>query len=300
MKVLLAHDASPGADEATALVAGTAWPAGSTIRVISAVEPMMVGLTAWGAGAGGYSENIDLQIKEYYEEQLAEAVRRLDAPDRSVESAVIRGRPATFIVDEARAFGADLVVVGSRGRGGVASLVLGSVSSEVVDHAPCPVLVARTASVAGVLFATDGSPSATAAQGLILDWPLFKGHPVTVVSVADVPQPLHTGIAPTMVAQAIEAYAEERKAAQAEHDRIANDSAAALRAGGLDASAVTRVGDAAAEVIAAAQDAGADLIILGSRGRTGLTRLLLGSVARNVLHGSTASVLVVREGTTHD
>ena len=56
-----------------------------------------------------------------------------------------------------------------------------------------------------------------------------------------------------------------------------------------------RDGDAAGEIIAAAEQRGADLIVLGSRGRTGLTRLLLGSVARNVLSGSTASVLVVRD-----
>ena len=53
----------------------------------------------------------------------------------------------------------------------------------------------------------------------------------------------------------------------------------------------------AGEIIAAAEKRGADLIVLGSRGRTGLTRLLLGSVARNVLSGSTASVLVVHEPT---
>jgi nucleotide-binding universal stress UspA family protein len=56
-----------------------------------------------------------------------------------------------------------------------------------------------------------------------------------------------------------------------------------------------RDGDAAGEIVAAAEQRQADLIVLGSRGRTGLTRLLLGSVARNVLSGSTASVLIVHE-----
>ena len=56
-----------------------------------------------------------------------------------------------------------------------------------------------------------------------------------------------------------------------------------------------RTGDAAAEILTAATEWQADLVVVGSRGQTGLTRILLGSVARNVVHGSTASVLVVHE-----
>src|SRR3990172_6753722 len=63
---------------------------------------------------------------------------------RSVQSAVIRGRAATAIVEEARRFGADLVIVGSRGHGALEEMLLGSVSAEGVDHAPCPVLEIRT------------------------------------------------------------------------------------------------------------------------------------------------------------
>ena len=60
------------------------------------------------------------------------------------------------------------------------------------------------------------------------------------------------------------------------------------------ADATLRVGDAAAEIIEEASSWGADLLVLGSRGLTGLSRLVLGSVARNVLQGSDRSVLVVR------
>jgi nucleotide-binding universal stress UspA family protein len=67
-----------------------------------------------------------------------------------------------------------------------------------------------------------------------------------------------------------------------------------LRAAGRDSTADLRSGDAAAEIIEAIGEWQADLVVMGSRGRTGLTRLLLGSVARNVVHGTSASILVVR------
>jgi nucleotide-binding universal stress UspA family protein len=64
-------------------------------------------------------------------------------PSVAVEGVVVKGHPSTIIVEEAES--AALVVVGNRGRGGVASLLLGSVSHHVVHLAPCPVVVVRVA-----------------------------------------------------------------------------------------------------------------------------------------------------------
>lgn len=157
-------------------------------------------------------------------------------------------------------------------------------------------LVARTTGLTRVVFATDGSPSAQAAETILSAWPIFGGLPIRVVSVADIFRPWTIGIAPTMYGQVLDAYSAELHEARMEHERIAVDTATRLRERGREADAEVRDGDVAAEIIAVVDEQRADLAVLGSRGRTGLTRLLLGSVARNVLSGSTASVLIVREG----
>jgi nucleotide-binding universal stress UspA family protein len=79
-----------------------------------------------------------------------------------------------------------------------------------------------------------------------------------------------------------------------EHDTIAAEAAATLRAVGFTAESEVRAGSPASVIVAFANDWDADLVIMGSHGRTGLARLLLGSVARNVLHHASCSVLVVR------
>lgn len=295
MRVLLAYDGSAGATEAVALAEAIPWPSDSVLRVVSVIEPTMSISGPFDRGAALVPE-LDAAITKYAQELMREVVKRLGAPGRSVEGRVLRGRAASAIIDAARDFRADLAIVGSRGHGTIASLLLGSVSSEVVDHASCPVLVARTATLSQVVFATDESPSAQAAEAMLAQWTIFGGLLIHVVSIADVVHPWTTGIAPTMYGQVLDAYAADLRKAKVEHERIAADSAARLRDAGREVDAEMRDGDAAGEIIAVAEKRDADLIVLGSRGRTGLTRLLLGSVARNVLSGSTASVLIVRDG----
>ena len=296
MRILIAYDGSPGAEQSLRLADSIDWPADSTLRIASVIEPM---LSFVGAPmAGGFDippPEVDAEITAYQQEQVTKAAESLRSDDRTVEGIVLRGRPATALVDEATRFGADLVMGGSRGHGTISRLLLGSVSAEVVDHAPCPVLVSRTQSIRRVIFATDGSAPSGAAETVLSTWPIFERPPIHVISVAEVVKPWHTGIAPTMYRQVMEAHARDLAEARAEHTRIAEETTARLRALGLQAEAAVREGDAAAEIIAAAAEVHAGLVVIGSRGRTGIASAVLGSVARNVLHGSAASVLVVHE-----
>jgi nucleotide-binding universal stress UspA family protein len=293
MRVLLAYDGSAGASEAAALAEAIAWPNDSILRVVSVIEPILMPMAGpWDRGSA-VATDLDMAITAATDETMREVVERLGSSGTSVDGAVLRGRAASAIIDDAHDFGADLVIVGSRGHGPIATLLLGSVSSEVVDNAACPVLVARSATLSRVVLATDESPAARSAEAILARWPIFTSVPIRVVSVAEVAHPWTTGIAPTMYRQVLDAYAAELRESKAEHQRIAAEAAGRLRKAGRVADAEMRDGDAAGEIVAVADQRGADLIVLGSRGRTGLTRLLLGSVARNVLSGSTASVLIV-------
>jgi nucleotide-binding universal stress UspA family protein len=301
MRVVIAYDGSPGADLAVSLADAIRWPPDSLLRVVSVAERAMAAAPPMSPGPVHVPADADRQVEDYHEERAVEAARTLQSDLRRVENVVRHGRPATVLVDEAIDLGADLVIGGSRGLGRIARLLLGSVSAEMVDHAPCPVLIARRPAIRRVLLATDGSAASAAAEKVVSTWSMFEDVPIRVVSVADVVEPWHTGIAPTMYREAMAAHAKDVADATTEHTRIAESVAARLRAAGRAADTTTPVGDAAAEIAAAAEDWDADLVVVGSRGLTGISRMVLGSVARNLLNASSRSVLVVHpEATTPD
>jgi nucleotide-binding universal stress UspA family protein len=295
MRILVADDGSEGAAEAVTLASSLSWPNGTAIRAISVFEPLPIRMAGPWPAPVVTSPDLENAIAEQIGALNKHATERLAASGRIVDGVVRRGRAATAIVDEAEAFGADLVVIGSRGHGQIASLLLGSVSNEVVDQAPCPVLVARNPALGRVVFATDGSPAAAAAEAILAMWPIFASTPIRVVSVAEVEFPWTSGIAPTLVQAAVDAYTADLREAREAHRRIVDEAGARLRSAGRTVEVEVREGGAASEILAAAGEREADLIVVGSRGNTGLKRLLLGSVARNLLHSSTASVLVVRD-----
>lgn len=148
MKILLAIDGSPSSEAAVTEVASRFWPEGTEVKILSAVkvaipyipDPFFILETA----------NLELREREF--NHLTTAVERAAAQLREsesgnglkIETEILDGSPKEVIVDEAEAWGADLIVIGSHGYGNVKRFLLGSVSQAVAAHAPCSVQIIRS------------------------------------------------------------------------------------------------------------------------------------------------------------
>jgi nucleotide-binding universal stress UspA family protein len=153
MNILLATDGSEASDAAVRQVIERPWPPGSSVRALH-VLPTPFLATAYApppALAVGPSSpawppaamEAEHRAAQAAGAMLEEIAERLARPDLTVDTNVRNGDASTEIVDEARNWPADLIVVGSRGHGGLRRLLLGSVAQAVVAHAPCSVEVAR-------------------------------------------------------------------------------------------------------------------------------------------------------------
>lgn len=294
MRVVLGIDGSPPSLVAHELLLEASWPRPLEVALVATYERPI----DW---TGTIPVVMSVADEEALRSDLAAALDALAEPLRTagiVAEVVVReGSPAHLLMDIARERRADLLLVGSRGRGPTRSALLGSVSASLVDHAPCPVLVARRSRVDRFLLATDGSPTAERAADILVRWRLFRNAWVDVVSVA----PHRRSTAETLVTPwSMSGDLRDLPAwnPSLEYCHFAEQTAARLRAAGLVAEPIVRVGDAATELTAAATDLGDDLVVTGSRGLGDIRRLLVGSVAHDVLLHARTSVLVMR-GVVH-
>ena len=150
MKVLLAIDGSPHSEVAIAEVARRPWPAGTEVLVLTVIHATAPNMPdpSFVLAAAHVQQTQDL-----YEQAPAlvggacQQLRRA-VPDLTVLTTVDEGAPKDVILQTAKTWEADLIVVGSHGYGRIRNLVLGSVAHGVLTEAPCSVLVARTKRVA--------------------------------------------------------------------------------------------------------------------------------------------------------
>jgi nucleotide-binding universal stress UspA family protein len=231
---------------------------------------------------------------EYVLDQSVDGVDDRGLP-RSIQRILVRDSAAHGLL--AAAEGADLVVVGSRGRGGFAGLLLGSVSRQVLHHATVPAVVvpawtnhATNLIVVGV----DDSPGARTALAWAVTEARATGARLRVVHAYEVDIAWIEGDNPDIPRW--QELARER--AEDLLDAMASEVIELSERDQVDLSAIRGT---AAEVLDH-QAAEADLLVVGSRGRGGFARLLLGSVSQRVAERASCPVVIVpgeRAAETH-
>ncbi len=219
-----------------------------------------------------------------------------DRPRRLKVRVVERARPADAILSYARSAPADLIVMGTHGRSGLAHLVMGSVAETVVRNAPCPVLTVHeaprgTARFARILVPTDFSGPSDAALDCARVLQLRFGASIHLLHVLEDEEAAGPFGAEVFVTEPPEARAARLRDAR---ERLSHRLSAADRESGQVTSEVL-LGPPASTIVDYAADNVYDLIVMGTHGRTGLARLMMGSVAERVVRGAACPVI-----TAHD
>lgn len=153
MKILLALDGSEHSQEIVNEVVRRHFPGGSQVRVISVVERLHHPGVAMDGAVTPYvvTAEQDVEIEKHEREAarkvIETAAAKLDASRKDdkfkITTQVLSGSPKSVILEDAEAFGADLIIVGSHGRGMIERFLLGSVSQAVALHAKCSVEIVR-------------------------------------------------------------------------------------------------------------------------------------------------------------
>jgi nucleotide-binding universal stress UspA family protein len=146
MRILLAIDGSPFSDTAVEEVATRSWPPGSELRIISVVEPPLLPTVETWVPPDNYIEALEEAGKDQARSIVTDAadrIRNQQGDKIRLTTEIVRGHPKHAIIDDAEAWPADLIVVGSHGYRGLTKLWLGSVSQAVASHAKCSVEIVR-------------------------------------------------------------------------------------------------------------------------------------------------------------
>lgn len=152
MKILLAVDGSSSSNEAIAEIIRRPWPEQTELKVITVFEiPFTMGVEPWAASPM-YFDDMRKTAGDAANTILENSIKKLEsAPNNKLKitGEAIQGLPKQVIVEEAERWGANLIIMGSRGLDAWNRLLLGSVSNAVVNHAKCSVEIVRRAAHRG-------------------------------------------------------------------------------------------------------------------------------------------------------
>ncbi len=295
MKVLLAIDDSHGAQAVVTEVLNRMWPDNTIFRILNVVD-----LRHWDE----MPELIE-DARRAGEKLVKQATDKFKQAGREVTSDVRLGFPDKAINKFAREWGADLIMIGSRGLNEVTRFLLGSVAQAVLRDAPCSVEIVRPARPTApasthamrILVATDGSTCSAMAVRAVAKQPWPKDTQVRVITAVQLvaPEALHfsSSVCPEYPTALL---TEIWKEAETQAGESLLEARKILEAVGLHVSTYQSAPacEPKAVILDEASSWEADLIVVGSHGRHGMDRLLMGSVSEAVAFHANCSVEVVR------
>ncbi|NIH69190.1 universal stress protein [Modestobacter marinus] len=290
-RVVVGVDGSPGSRAALAWALVSAARTGAALAVVSAFPVDFYWSDPYLLDRGrieALRSHTEARTRELVDEVRREPAVASVPGASSVAAAVVvvPGAAAEHLVETSA--GAAQLVVGSRGRGGVRSTLLGSVALHCSTHARCPVVVVHPSEVAAsrprVVVGVDGSEASRAALAQAVSAAALTG--AELEAVAAFQQPTYWGDAQLVLAKPV---AEVREAAR----RRAEEEVAEVAGGRPTVTVrVVTVEGPAGEVLVQ-RASGAELLVVGSRSRSGLPGMLLGSAALHCVVHARCPVMVV-------
>jgi nucleotide-binding universal stress UspA family protein len=284
-RIVVGTDGSPSSSQAVIWAAREARRRGAGLDVVH----------AWTPPIELYPGSLYLDPGVFYDEAKAvldEVVESVPTPcglPLDVRGRLFEGPAAAHLVDAAA--DALLLVVGSRGRGGFAGLLLGSVSRECVHTATCPVVVVPPSWKGDeherIVVGVDGSEPSYAALHWAIDEAAMRGCRLDVVNAYGCPRPVSiSGSLPTVDDELLQ------KASRSLLDEMVGPAIGAADPRPRSVATLPSRDTPTAALLAVAR--GADVLVLGSRGRGNIRGLLLGSVSLQCVHHAPCPVVVVR------
>jgi nucleotide-binding universal stress UspA family protein len=296
MKVLIAIDCSPASERVLDEAAARPWPESTIFSVVNVVDAQR--FARFPALIEDAKREADRLVKA--------GTEKLARSGHKALSEVIVGFPRRAISEYAKEWHADLIVAGSHGHSAIGRFLLGSVAQGILRTAPCSVEVVRSSSAGPVpsshpmkiLLPTDGSDCSVEAVHSVANRPWPNGTVIKVLSVEELIIP-DGQIAGFPLSSVYPQSLLEELTTQA-RDRVSSAVKAAreiLQRAGirvLDDQAI-ELGEPRTVILDTAKTWEADLIVLGSHGRRGMDRFLMGSVSEAVAIHAHCSVEVIRK-----
>ena len=295
VRILFATDGSHGSATAEVYACALAQSWGASLTVMSVLEfpPGM---------------NPDYAVNRQYLDELMKDVTtkltdlktRAVALGISVQSYVATGIPSEEVLTVARTHGAELIVVGTRGKTGLEHILLGSTAERIIRLAPCPVLTVPVEKQRADGSSSPEKPDTIPKRILVpIDFSdcsldaleygaLIAQRSKASMKLLHVLEPVSYGLDFTLPHMA------QRESSKLAITKRLSDLVSALTSVGLVSDSLISGGLPADSILDAARTQSVDLIVMGTHGRRGLSHVLFGSVAESVLRKSSCPVLTVR------